>query len=32
MQLDLWPEQKRVELGRMDFHGRWITWTAPQPG
>ena len=32
MQLDLWPEQKRIELGRMDFHGRWITWTAPQPG
>ena len=32
MQLDLWPEQKQIELGRMDFHGRWITWTAPQPG
>jgi len=30
--LDLWPEQKQIELGRMDFHGRWITWTAPQPG
>lgn len=31
MRLDLWPEQKRIELGRMDFHGRWITWTAPKP-
>ena len=31
MRLDLWPEQKQVELGRMDFHGRWITWTAPKP-
>ena len=32
MRLDLWPEQKRIELGRMDFHGRWITWAAPQLG
>ena len=31
MRLDLWPEQKRIDLGRMDFHGRWITWTAPKP-
>ena len=32
MRLDLWPEQKRIELGRIDFHGRWITWAAPQLG
>lgn len=27
--LDLWPEGRRVRLGRADFHGRWIDW---QPG
>ena len=24
--LRLWPDDLRVELGRMDFHGRWVTW------
>lgn len=28
--LDLWPGG-RVELGRADFHGRWVNWRAPPP-
>ena len=27
--LRLWPGDHRITLGRADFHGRWITWTAP---
>lgn len=27
--LDLWPEGRRIPLGRADFHGRWLKWTAP---
>lgn len=26
--LRLWPGDLRVTLGRADFHGRWIRWTA----
>ncbi len=26
--LRLWPGDLTVQLGRMDFHGRWIDWTA----
>ena len=28
--LDLWPGG-RVDLGRADFHGRWLDWRAPAP-
>jgi hypothetical protein len=24
--LQLWPGGDRLGLGRMDFHGRWVTW------
>ena len=27
--LDLWPEGRRIALGRVDFHGRWVDWQAP---
>ena len=27
--LRIWPGDITVQLGRMDFHGRWIDWTAP---
>ncbi|MFY0618738.1 DUF2332 domain-containing protein [Shimia sp.] len=27
--LRLWPGNHTIELGRADFHGRWINWTAP---
>lgn len=27
--LTFWPGGKTVPLGRADFHGRWIDWTAP---
>ena len=27
--LRLWPGDVTVHLARMDFHGRWIDWTAP---
>lgn len=26
--LRLWPGDIRLDLGRADFHGRWITWTG----
>lgn len=26
--LRLWPGDVRLELGRADFHGRWITWNG----
>jgi hypothetical protein len=26
--LDLWPGAVRVDLGRVDFHGRWLDWRA----
>ncbi|UWQ17620.1 DUF2332 domain-containing protein [Jannaschia sp. M317] len=27
--LRLWPGDHRVELGRVDFHCRWVDWRAP---
>lgn len=27
--LRLWPGDERAELGRVDFHGRWLRWAAP---
>ncbi|WP_424939071.1 DUF2332 domain-containing protein [Aliiroseovarius sp. S253] len=27
--LTLWPEGKKLTLGRVDFHGRWVDWSAP---
>ena len=29
--LTLWPGARTIPLGRADFHGRWLRWTAPQP-
>ena len=29
--LRLWPGDLRIALGRMDFHGRWVDWQAPDP-
>ena len=28
MQLDVWPSDESISLGRMDLHGRWIDWTV----
>ncbi|MCA2010660.1 DUF2332 family protein [Cereibacter sphaeroides] len=27
--LRLWPGNESIDLGRADFHGRWIDWRAP---
>ena len=32
LQLTLWPDGKVHELGRVDFHGRWIDWRNPETG
>lgn len=29
--LTLWPSDETIPLGRADFHGRWVDWTAPPP-
>lgn len=29
--LTLWPGNEIIPLGRADFHGRWVDWTAPSP-
>jgi len=29
--LRLWPGDHTIHLGRVDFHGRWIDWQAPDP-
>ena len=29
--LRLWPGDLRLDLGRADFHGRWVTWTGTDP-
>jgi hypothetical protein len=29
--LHLWPDNVILDLGRADFHGRWVRWTAPPP-
>ncbi|TDK41408.1 hypothetical protein [Antarcticimicrobium luteum] len=26
--LRLWPGDLTIELGRADFHGRWVRWNA----
>jgi hypothetical protein len=28
--LKLWPGPSVIALGRADFHGRWVNWTAPE--
>ncbi len=25
----IWPRGETIPLGRVDFHGRWVTWSAP---
>jgi hypothetical protein len=27
--LTLWPGKEVIDLGRADFHGRWVRWEAP---
>ncbi len=27
--LRLWPGDQTIDMGRADFHGRWIDWQAP---
>ena len=27
--LRLWPGDCTFQLGRVDFHGRWVDWRAP---
>ena len=29
--LTLWPGGDTLPLGRADFHGRWVDWSAPPP-
>ncbi|MEM1234329.1 MAG: DUF2332 family protein [Pseudomonadota bacterium] len=29
--LRLWPGDLHIDLGRADFHGRWVDWRAPPP-
>lgn len=29
--LHLWPGKIVLDMGRADFHGRWLRWTAPAP-
>jgi hypothetical protein len=29
LSLRLWPGDHHIDLGRADFHGRWVNWTAP---
>ena len=29
MTLRLWPGELRFNMGRVDFHGRWVKWTPP---
>ena len=31
LHLRLWPGDLSVPLARVDFHGRWVRWTAPAP-
>ncbi len=28
--LRLWPGDSKIELGRIDFHGRWVNWLGPK--
>jgi len=29
IELTLWPGGHKISLGRVDFHGRWVDWNAP---
>ncbi|RME17364.1 MAG: DUF2332 family protein [Alphaproteobacteria bacterium] len=29
IQLTVWPGNHRINLGRVDFHGRWVDWSPP---
>jgi hypothetical protein len=29
--ITLWPGGQTIALARVDFHGRWLRWTAPPP-
>lgn len=29
--MTLWPGGQTIAMGRVDFHGRWLRWTAPPP-
>jgi hypothetical protein len=31
LRLTLWPDEQVIELGRADFHGRWIAWAGNRP-
>ena len=31
LRLTLWPGGETLDLGRADFHGRWVDWRAPAP-
>jgi hypothetical protein len=28
--LRLWPGDVTLDLGRADFHGRWLDWRSPE--
>jgi len=28
--LRLWPGNMSLNLGRSDFHGRWVNWQEPE--
>ncbi|MEQ9694738.1 DUF2332 family protein [Shimia sp. SDUM112013] len=29
LSLRLWPGDRQIDLGRIDFHGRWVYWRGP---
>lgn len=31
LSLTLWPGGETLQIGRADFHGRWVDWQAPPP-
>ncbi|MCB2135291.1 MAG: DUF2332 family protein [Rhodobacteraceae bacterium] len=31
LKITLWPGGRCFDMGRADFHGRWIDWQAPDP-
>lgn len=32
MTLRLWPGDRKITLGRIDFHGRWVNWQPVEGG
>lgn len=30
LRLRIWPGDRRLSLGRADFHGRWVRWEGPE--